>query len=91
MSKFEKAFLYTSLTLLILFFLWIIISGIWYWTVGYKSIRKEIDSPLSFGKNWCGMLIYREKLPLNEIPEDCLWLLDRQYKVEKLTKNGKQI
>jgi len=91
MSKSEKIVLTILSIPLVIFFFWIIIDGVYYWTIGYKNIRKEIDSPLSFGKNWCGMLIYREKLPLNEIPEDCLWLLDRQYKVEKLTKNGKQI
>lgn len=57
-------------------FLYPIISGIHYWVYVAPNIKREIDAPWSYGKNWCGMKIYKEKVPLKDIPSDCLYLMN---------------
>lgn len=79
MTKLKNVFLiflgFIFISIFLLFFLYPIISSIYYWIFLAPQKKGEIAPAWSWGKNWCGFLIYQEKLPLEDIPSDCLDLI----------------
>jgi len=81
MNKFEKIVIIFFSLIIIVFVLYAVIGGIYYWGFIASNIKGEIAPAWSWGKNYCGMLIYQEKLPLSQIPQDCWALLCQEQDI----------
>jgi hypothetical protein len=58
-------------------FLYPVISGFHYWVFVAPKIQGPIAPVWSWGKNWCSYKIFQEKVPVEELSSDCLYLLEQ--------------